>query len=144
MTPIMTVVVAGLAGGLAMAMWLLRFNRKRSNSPLDTGWSQDGPTDVINMAHIRVAGVGGLGLVLLAVAVAFGIPQIGKSMAAGLVLGALLAVVLILRRQATGPMPSSGQRPGANTALAIDAPDATSSAVESKDHLDVRLSAVRT
>ena len=75
------------------------------------------------MAHIRVEGVGGLGMVLMAIAVALGIPQVGKSMAAGLLLGALMAVVLIRWRRAAGPMPSSGQRPGANTTLAIDAPD---------------------
>jgi len=121
MEPIYALVIAGVAGGVAMAAWLFRFNRGRARNPLDTGARAHGSTDVINMASIRVEGVGGLGLVLLAIGVAAGIPQIGKSMAAGLVLGGLMAWFLIRRRRANGPMPSSGQQPGANTTLAIDA-----------------------
>ena len=143
MEAIFGLVIAGIVGGVAMAVWLRRVNRLRRENPLDAGGFQDGPTDVINMAHIRVAGVGGLGLVLLSVAVAFGIPQVGKSMAAGLLLGALLALVLIRRRQVTGPMPSSGARPGANTMLAIDAPDAASGETTTDEQPGARLVTAR-
>jgi hypothetical protein len=80
--------------------------------------------DVINMARIRVAGVGGLGLVAMALFVAFNVPRIGQSMTLGFALGAVFAVILILRRRHQGPMPSSGQSLGANTVLSIDVPRA--------------------
>jgi hypothetical protein len=144
MEAIIILAIAGAVGGLAMAVWLFRFNRTHSANPLDAGAPQDGPTDIINMAHIRVEGVGGLGLLLIAIAVAMNIPQIGKSMAAGLLLGGLMAIVLIRRRMASGPMPSSGRRPGANTTLAIDAPDPTLPSQAAKDRHDARLVAART
>ena len=79
-------------------------------------------TDVINMAHIRVAGIGGLGFVAMAAVVAIYIPSIRASLAIGLALGVLFGVGLIVWRRRTGPMPSSGRRPGANTVLSIDEP----------------------
>jgi hypothetical protein len=144
MEPIFVLAVASVAGGLAMAAWLFRFNRGRSRNPLDAGARQGGPTDIINMAHIRVEGVGGLGMVLMAIAIALGVPQIGKSLAAGLLLGALMAVVLIRWRRAAGPIPSSGQRPGANTMLAIDAPESAPPPQPPDDRRDARLVSART
>jgi hypothetical protein len=76
--------------------------------------------DAINIAHIRVTGIGGLGFVLLALAIALYIPSIGVSLATGAALGIVFAVVLILRRRRIGPLPSSGRRPGANTTLSIE------------------------
>ena len=78
-------------------------------------------TDVINAARIRVAGIGGLGLVAMAATVAFFVPRIGQTLAVGLGLGVALAAFLIVRRRRKGPLPSSGAQPGANTILAIDA-----------------------
>ena len=144
MEPMFVLAVAGVVGGLAMAAWLFRFNRAHPRNPLDSAGRQDGPTDIINMAHIRVEGVGGLGMELMCIAVALGIPQVGKSMAAGLLLGALLAVVLIRWRRAAGPMPSSGQRPGANTTLAIDAPDSAPAPQTTDERHNVRLVTART
>ncbi len=77
-------------------------------------------TDVINAARIRVMGVGGLGLVAMALLVAIFVPRIGQSVGIGLCLGVLLAVALIAGRRRAGPLPSSGQRVGANTILSID------------------------
>jgi hypothetical protein len=54
------------------------------------------------------------------------IPSIGVSLATGAVLGVVFAVVLILRRRRTGPLPSSGRRPGANTTLSIGMGEAAS------------------
>jgi hypothetical protein len=144
MEAIVILAVAGVVGGVAMAAWLFRFNREHLRNPFDAPVQQDRPTDIINMAHIRVEGVGGVGMVLMAIAVALGVPQVGKSMAAGLLLGALMAVVLIRRRRAAGPMPSSGQRPGANTTLAIDAPDAAPAPQTTEERHDARLAAART
>ena len=84
------------------------------------GGAMERPTDVINAARIRVAGVGGLGLVAMALVVAWGIPRIGMTLVVGFVLSTLLAAILVWRRREDGPMPSSGQHAGANTILAID------------------------
>ena len=51
------------------------------------------------MAHIKVAGVGGLGLVVVALAVALDVPEIGQSQAISAVLGILFAVGLIIWRR---------------------------------------------
>jgi hypothetical protein len=83
--------------------------------------SEQSSTDMINMAHIRVAGIGGLGMVVVSALVALYIPAVGLSLAAGFALGTLLAIVLIVRRRKSGPMPSSGKRPGASNVLSIDA-----------------------
>jgi hypothetical protein len=78
--------------------------------------------DLINVAAIRVAGVGGVGLAAVALGVALDVPRIGQTLALSAVLGMLFATILILRRRRTGPMRSSGQELGANTTLAIDKP----------------------
>jgi len=83
-------------------------------------------TNVINISSVRVAGIGGLGLVAMALVVAVFVPSIGVSLAIAAVLGTVLAVGLILWRRQTGPMPSSGRHPGANTVLSIDSPETTS------------------
>jgi len=82
-------------------------------------------TDVINIAHIRAAGLGGLGLFAMALVVALFVPAIRLAVSAGVVLGALLGAVLIFRRRRTGPLPSSGGSAGANVVLSIDHPGAS-------------------
>jgi len=122
MDPVTLVLVPGLLGGLVFALLFARLRRRRSGSepPPDAFRNQPLSTDVINMAHIRVAGVGGLGLVATALWVAWFVPRIGQTLAVGLVFGVLIAVALILRRRRHGAMPSSGRRAGANTTLAIE------------------------
>ena len=56
-------------------------------------------TDPINIAQIRVAGLGGLGLVARAAIVAWYVPGIRVAMAVALPLGILLAVGLIAWRR---------------------------------------------
>jgi len=117
-----TVLVLGLVGGLVFALLAIRL-RQRQFRPPYAFRDRQLSTDVINMSRIRVAGVGGLGLLAMAAAVAFGVPRIGRTLAVGLLLGAVFAVALIVWRRAEGPMPSSGQRPGAKTVLSIGQPD---------------------
>ena len=119
MDPVTLILIPGFVGGLAIA-WAIQRLQRRTQHTVDP-FPNMSSTDVINMAHIRVAGVGGLGLVAMAAAVALWVPRIGQSLALGLVLGTIFAVVLIFRRRRIGPMPSSGRRAGANTALSIDA-----------------------
>ncbi len=111
----------GFIGGLVFALLLAVLNRM---SKRRTAWDPFGrdpvSTDIINIARIRVAGIGGLGLVAMAAAVAIAVPRIGRSLAISFRLGALLAAVLVVWRRRTGPLPSSGRRAGANTTLSID------------------------
>ncbi len=79
-------------------------------------------TDVINIASVRVAGAGGLGLVVIAMALAWSMPRIGQTIALEAVLGVGMAAVLILRRRRLDPIATSSSRPGANTTLSIDDP----------------------
>lgn len=53
-------------------------------------------TDPINIAHIPVAGIGGLGLVALAAVVAWNVPQIATAMTIAVVAGGALAIGLIV------------------------------------------------
>ena len=93
MEPIVLIVVPGFLGGLVIAWLFIRLHQGRPIRP-DTGPFANEPlsTDVINMARIRVAGVGGLGLVAMALAVAWFVPRIGQTLAAGFVLGVAFAV----------------------------------------------------
>jgi hypothetical protein len=118
MDPVTIVIVPGFIGGLLVALVFARLNSRSDAS--DPFTAERPSTDIINMARIRVAGIGGLGLVAMAGVVAFSIPRIRQSMAIALGLGALLGAVLVLWRRQAGPMPSSGQRPGANITLSID------------------------
>jgi len=123
MAPILLVVASGLVGGLAMAVWALGLGKRfRGPADADAFVHQPLSTDLINMSSIKVAGLGGLCLVVLCAAIAIQIPQIGRSVLTGLVLGGALAVVWIARGRRAGPMPSSGAQSGANTILSIDAP----------------------
>jgi len=116
--------VLAVAGGILVAFLMTVAHRRWSGRQAETFAKDWGPgrTDVINIASIRVAGVGGLGLVAMALALAWAIPRIGQTVALGAALGMGLAVVLILWRRRAGPIPTSGSRMGANTTLSIDQP----------------------
>ena len=117
----MMFVILGVVGGAYVAYLIAKLNREapRPQAPVSPRQSRL-DTDMINMAHIRVAGIGGLGLVVMSIVVAFYLPVVGMSIAAGLLFGAALSLWWIARRRKMGPMPSSGRRPGANIVLSID------------------------
>lgn len=116
------IVVAGAVGGVVVALLLTVAHRLRVGRRQFDVFAQGSRTDVINIASIRVAGVGGLGLVAVALVLAWSIPRIGQTIALGAVLGAAFAAVLILWRRRLGPIHTSSGRPGANTTLSIDEP----------------------
>jgi hypothetical protein len=118
MDPITIVIISGFIGGLVIALLFARLNRRSEET--DPFAAERPSTDIINMARIRVVGIGGLGLVAMAVVVAIVIPRIRELLSLGLVLGALFGVALVLWRRRAGPMPSSGRGLGANTTLSID------------------------
>jgi hypothetical protein len=100
MDPVTLVLVPGILGGIVLAV--LFFKLQAPPHTTDPFQADGRSTDVINMAHIRVAGVGGLGLVAMAAAVAWAVPRIGQTLALGLVLGGVAAGILILARRSRG------------------------------------------
>jgi len=119
--PVTLLIVLAFVGGLVVAPLLALFHHRFSPVREPLPRRDDPPlVDAFNIAHIRVTGIGGLGFVLLALAIAANIPSIGVSLAIGAALGIVFAVVLIFRRRRSGPLPSSGRRPGANTTLSIE------------------------
>lgn len=62
MEPLVFIVVPGFIGGTVLAWLFIRLHRGRpSDEVTDTAYADEPPpTDVINMARIRVGGVGGL------------------------------------------------------------------------------------
>jgi hypothetical protein len=137
-------VVAVVVGGLLVALLMRIAQRRRPGEPAGVRRADAGKGD-INISSIPVAGVGGLGLVAVAFALAWSFPRIGETVAIGALLGVGLAAFLILRRRRAGPMPTSGRRAGANTTLSIDEPadSTTADAGASTDHTgkDLELSA---
>ena len=111
------ILLPGIVGGLAIALFIARFMKRGSEVPTDRALSTD-----INIARIRAAGIGGLGLFAMALVVAWFVPRIGQTLSVGTLLGAVLGVVLILRRRRAGPLPSSSGTAGANAVLSIDHP----------------------
>ena len=140
MDPVTLVVIPGFLGGLVIALVVLLLQRRGGQHP-SLVMRKDLPlsTDVINMASIKVAGVGGLGLVAMAAAVALDVRRIGETVAVGLVCGCVIAVVMIVARRRSGALPSSGRGPGANTTLAIDQPGADTSDARGVHELDAKL-----
>jgi hypothetical protein len=125
MDPLVLILVPGILGGIAIAFLVILNNRRARSRPAVSVANrlESVSPHMINMASIRVVGIGGLGLVAMCVVVALGVPEIRQRMAISLALGVVVALVMILRaRRAGGPMPSSGQRMGANTMLSIDEP----------------------
>ncbi|CAN5841041.1 hypothetical protein BH18ACI5_BH18ACI5_24170 [soil metagenome] len=123
MNPLTLVVVLGFLGGLILAAVVILLQRRQQFTPsVIVSTRLPVTTDVINMASIKVTGIGGLGLVAMAAAVAVDVPLIGQSIAVGLALGMSGALVAILWRRRTGPLPSSSRYMGANSVLSIDVP----------------------
>ena len=121
MDPVTLFLVPSILGGLAIALLMARRQGRGPRSLTDAPLPPV-TTDVINIAHIRAAGLGGLGLFAMALVVAWFVPRIGLTLGAGVLFGALLGIVLILSRRRTGPLPSSGGSAGANVTLSIDQP----------------------
>lgn len=92
-----------VAGGVIAAMVLIYSRR----SGLGTSSVRPDPfehsnADLINMSRIRVAGIGGLGLIVVAAAMAMTFPRIGWSVAVSAVAGVVLAMTWIYMRREHG------------------------------------------
>ena len=120
MDPLIMIVVPGLLGGVLVAVLLMH---ARAAARQEAGGRLEPPSpSLINMAHIRVNGVGGLGMVAMAAAVAIFVPRIRATMILALCLGMAMAAALIALRRRREPLPSSSQHAGAHSMFINDPP----------------------
>jgi hypothetical protein len=106
MEPLLIIILPGIIGGIAVA-WLLSRVGTRLRGPANYEHLEPPSTSIINMARIRVSGVGGLGMVAMSIVVAAFVPSIRLSMAIACALGVVLAAVLIAFRRRKGPLIST-------------------------------------
>jgi len=125
MDSVTLILVPSILGGLVVAWLVTRLQGRGPDALLDESADLSISTDVINIAHIRAAGLGGLGLFAMALVVAVFVPAIRVAVSAGVLFGVVLAIIMILRKRRTGPLPSSGGSAGANVILSIDQPAAS-------------------
>lgn len=120
MEPLLIIVVPGLLGGIVFALLFIRLGGGPNDVPGDARLAPPS-TNMINMANIRVSGVGGLGMVAMSIVVAIFVPRIRLTMALALVLGAALAAALIAVRRRQGPLGSTTP-PGAHSMFPSEIP----------------------
>ncbi len=119
MEPLLMILVPGLLGGIVVA--LLAFRVRPGRESVSRRLEPPSP-GLINMAHIPVDGIGGLGMVATAVTVAIFVPQIRFAMVTALLSGTAVAAVLIALRRRSGPLSTDNDHPGAHGIFGIDGP----------------------
>ena len=131
MEPLLLILIPGTLGGFALAFLIPRL-RRRTRVVVPHELELPSPT-LINMAHIRVEGVGGLGLVAAVLAVAAFDPRIRLAILGAAALGTVLAVALIALRRSTGALPSSTDGPDSRLPLRLDRGPAVTRTVEGQE-----------
>lgn len=119
MEPVLIILIPGLLGGLVLALLIARTRLGTAPTFVPRRLSSPSP-GLINMAHIKVEGIGGLGMVAAVVLVAVADPRIGLATILASVLGSGLAMVLIAMRRRTGALPSNGDGPDDRSLLHLD------------------------
>ncbi len=119
MEPLLILVVLGLLGGLGLSILIARNRRGTPPTFVPRRLAAPNPA-LINMANIRVEGIGGLGMVAAVIAVAIADSRIRAAILIALVLGGGLALALIALRRRGGPLPSAGDGPDDRSMLHID------------------------
>ena len=120
MEPLLLVLIPGLFGGLVLALLIAMKPQDRSTVAVPRRLAPPTPS-LINMAHIKVEGIGGLGMVAAVLAVAIADPRIGLATLIAAGMGVVLAGVLVAMRRRTGAMPWSGDGTDNRFTLRIDA-----------------------
>ena len=120
MEPLLIIILPGILGGFCLALLISRMG-PRQWGPSNYEHLEPPSTNMINMARIRVSGVGGLGMVAMSIVVAAFVPRIRLTMAIAFALGLALAVVMIALRRRRGPL-ASDNPPGAHMMLPLDPP----------------------
>ena len=108
MEPLLIVLVPGVFGGLLVALVIARRRTKAPSALVSSRLPAPNPA-LINIAAIKVEGIGGLGLVAAVLAVAIADSRIRLAIMIAAILGAALGVGLILIRRRTGVLPSRGE-----------------------------------
>lgn len=119
MEPLLILMVLGLIGGLGLSILIARNRRGTPPTFVPRRLAAPNPA-LINMANIRVEGIGGLGMVAAVIAVAIADSRIRTAIIIALVLGGGLALALIALRRRGGPLPSAGDGPDDRSMLHID------------------------
>lgn len=115
MEPLAIILLPGILGGALLAFFLAhRPAQPAGNVPAVRRPLPPPSPSLINMARIRIDGVGGLGMVLVALTVAITVPSIRLSVLTGLVLGVTVAAALITWRRSK-PLASSSRHAGAHS-----------------------------
>jgi hypothetical protein len=120
MEPLLVILIPGVLGGLALALIIARRPLRSSITVVPRRLDAPSPS-LINMAHIRVEGLGGLGMVAAVIAVAIADSRIRTAIIIAAVLGTVVALALIALRRRSGALPSSGDGPDDRSLLHLDA-----------------------
>jgi hypothetical protein len=119
MEPVLIILIPGLFGGVILAT-LIATKRINLRTPgVDRQLTPPSPS-LINMAHIRVEGGGGLGLVAAVIAVALADSRIRVAIGIAALLGVIFAAILIARRRDHGRLISGGDDSGPHPILGLD------------------------
>jgi hypothetical protein len=119
MEPLLLILIPGFFGGFVLALLIARKWGRTPSTVVPKRLEAASPS-LINMAHIKVEGIGGLGMVAAVAAVAIADPRIGLATMVALVLGGGLALLLIALRRRSGALPSTGEGPDDRSTLHID------------------------
>jgi hypothetical protein len=120
MEPLLLALVAGLTGGIVLALLITARPSRPSSTVVPRRLDSPSPA-LINMAHIKVEGLGGLGMVAAVIAVAIADGRIRAATSIAALLGMGLAALLIAMRRRDGGMPSSSGGPDDRSILHLDA-----------------------
>jgi hypothetical protein len=116
MEPLLIILIPGILGGVLLAFVLAHRPPRPMMAAASVRRSLAPPSpSLINMARIQIDGVGGLGMVAMALAVAISVPWIRLSVTLGLLFGIVAAAVLIAWRRRSGPLTSSSRHAGAHS-----------------------------
>jgi hypothetical protein len=137
MEPLLFILVPGLFGGLVLAMLIARNRRETPATFVPRRLAAPSPA-LINMAHIQIEGVGGLGMVAAVITVALADSRIRLATLLAAAFGLGLALVLIAVRRRSGAMPSGGDGPEDRSMLHLEADRRPypASAPETVEHLE--------
>jgi hypothetical protein len=119
MEPLLVILLPGILGGLVVAL-LIALRPGRTSSTFVPRRLEAPSPALINMAHIRIEGLGGLGMVAAVVAVAIADSRIRGAIILAAVLGIGVALALIAIRRRTGALPSGGDGPDDRSLLHLD------------------------
>ena len=120
METLLLVLLPGVLGGVLLALAIALRPSRVQKTVVSRRLEAPSPA-LINMAHIRVEGLGGLGLVAAVIAVAIADSRIRMAILIAAVLGTVVGLALIAMRRRTGALPSGGNGPEDRSLLHLDA-----------------------